>query len=140
MYGFIGCGAHDLRNSRIPGQAEDRGPGVGVPVRGAEADERRYQIDAAGVVDAGGERLAFAGVAVSALVVTLPIDLDRRRAVLSQLANDPRVTIGEAIRDRLPIVTATSHPRESVRLVEQLEEIEGVRVDLIAAYFDEEMP
>lgn len=78
-------------------------------------------------------------MAVSALVVTLPADLERRTDVMARLAADPRITIGEPVRERLPIVTETADARNSARLVERLEEIDGVRVDLVAVCFEEEL-
>jgi len=71
-------------------------------------------------------------MAVSALVVTLPGDPAIRALLLDRLARDPRVTLGEAIRDRLPIITETASAREGAALVGDLEALAGVRVDVVA--------
>ena len=50
-------GAGDVRRRRAARDADDRAARVRVPVRRAEAGERRHEVDAAGVGDARGERL-----------------------------------------------------------------------------------
>lgn len=77
-------------------------------------------------------------MAVSALVVTLPQDPEIRGVLFERLARDPRVTIGDAIRDRLPIVTEMPNAREGAALVDDLERLAGVRVDVVAIDFTDE--
>lgn len=77
---------------------------------------------------------------VSALVVTLLPEPGPRRAVLDLLAGDPRLTLGEPIVDRLPLVAETRSCADGEALVRELEALGGVaRIDVIAIDFSEEI-
>jgi hypothetical protein len=75
---------------------------------------------------------------VSALVVTLPADPLRSLEVLVELGRDPRLTVGEPVRDRVPVVAETAGAREGAALAERLAELPGVRVDVVAIDFGED--
>lgn len=75
---------------------------------------------------------------ISALVVTVPSSSLVRADLFARLASDPRIVIGELIDDRLPIVTETDNVRDSVRLVDELESLPGIRVDVVALDFVED--
>jgi hypothetical protein len=75
---------------------------------------------------------------VSALVVSLPPDPEIRAALLAHLAGDPRITVGDSVRDRLPVVAETATAGDGARLVEALGELPGVRVDVVAIDFSQE--
>jgi hypothetical protein len=75
---------------------------------------------------------------LSSLVVTLPADPVRSLEVLVALGRDPRLTIGEPVRDRVPVVAETADPREGAALAEQLAELPGVHVDVVAIDFGED--
>jgi hypothetical protein len=72
---------------------------------------------------------------VSALVVLLPANATRRADVLARLACDPRVALGAVVGDFLPIVAETEHAQEGAQLVEELCDLAGVRVDVVALDF-----
>jgi hypothetical protein len=52
--------------------------------------------------------LSIGAMVVSALVVTLPADPIHSLEVLVELARDPRLAIGEPVRDRVPVVAETT--------------------------------
>ena len=66
-------GARDVRRGGAAREAEDRAARVGVPVRRAEAGERRHEIDAAVVGHARGERLDLRGRADDPQAVAQPL-------------------------------------------------------------------
>jgi len=73
---------------------------------------------------------------ISALVVTLSPEAERRAAALAQLASDPRLTLGAAQRDRLPVVAESGSTADGVALVEALGDTPGVmRVDVVSIDF-----
>jgi hypothetical protein len=63
---------------------------------------------------------------VSSLVVTLDPDLERRTRALAMLACDARLTLGEAIGERLPVVAETASSEAGAQLCEELAACEGV--------------
>jgi hypothetical protein len=75
---------------------------------------------------------------LSSLVVTLPADPVRCFKVLVALGRDLRLTIGEPVRDRVPVVAETADPREGAALTERLAELPGVHVDVVAIDFGDE--
>jgi len=77
---------------------------------------------------------------VSALVVTLPRDPFRSVEVLAALGGDPRLTVGAAAQDRVPVVAETAHAREGAELLERLAGMPGVHVDVVAIDFGDEAP
>jgi hypothetical protein len=74
---------------------------------------------------------------VSALVVTLPADPTRSLEVLAELGRDPRLTVGEAVSDRVPVIAETYHACEGAALVGRLSQLPGVHVDFVAIEFSE---
>ncbi len=77
---------------------------------------------------------------VSGLVVTLTRDADARSA-LARLHADPRLTLGEPVADRLPLVAEAPDARAGEALVRELEATPGVaRVDVISIDFSSEDP
>lgn len=75
---------------------------------------------------------------VSALVVTLDPGERSRRGVLYVLSRDPRVSVGEIVEDRLPVVTETSSLEESEDVAEQLLQVPGIRfVDVVSVDFSD---
>jgi hypothetical protein len=75
---------------------------------------------------------------VSALVLTLSPDPVVRASVLDRLRADPRLTVGQRVLDRLPVVAETASCAEGSALVEALDELDGVvRIDVIAIDFSE---
>jgi hypothetical protein len=75
---------------------------------------------------------------VSALVVTLPADPTRSREVLAELARDPRLTIGERVSDRVPVIAETSHAHEGAALFGRLERLPGVHVHCVAIQYGDD--
>ncbi|MCE7892414.1 MAG: hypothetical protein DYH12_22375 [Sorangiineae bacterium PRO1] len=81
---------------------------------------------------------ALAVMPVSALVVTLDAGERARRSVLYVLSRDPRVSVGEAVGERVPVVTETPTLEESEDVTEQLLQIPGVRfVDVVSIDFSD---
>lgn len=73
---------------------------------------------------------------ISGLVVTLSDEPDARSAALAHIARDSRLTAGELVRNRLPLVAETGDEREGEALVDALFEVPGIRfVDLISVHF-----
>jgi hypothetical protein len=81
--------------------------------------------------------LSIGAMVVSALVVTLPADPIHSLEVLVELARDPRLAIGEPVRDRVPVVAETTCAREGAALAERLAALPGVHVDVVAIDFGE---
>lgn len=74
---------------------------------------------------------------VSALVVTLGPDPSGHAAVLARLAADPRITLGQPCRDRVPVVTEVASADAGAALVEALQAADGVaRVDVVSIDFE----
>lgn len=81
---------------------------------------------------------ALAVMPVSALVVTLDAGERERRGALYVLSRDPRVSVGEAVGERVPVVTETPTLEESEDVTEQLLQIPGVRfVDVVSIDFSD---
>jgi hypothetical protein len=77
---------------------------------------------------------------VSSLVVTLDPDPERRTHALEMLAGDARLTLGEAIADRLPVVAETASAALGAQLCEELAARDGVLgVHVVAIDFSEEL-
>ena len=75
---------------------------------------------------------------VSSLVVTLSTDAVARAGALAGLAAAPGLTIGQAVRDRLPVVAEAETAEGAEALVRALGELAGVvRVDVVAIDFPE---
>lgn len=86
----------------------------------------------------GGAKLAHdARMVVSALVLTLPADPVRSREVLAELGRDPRLTVGELVSDRVPVIAETRHEGEGAALFGQLARLPGVRVDYVAIEYSD---
>jgi hypothetical protein len=76
---------------------------------------------------------------VSALVVMLSAEPAHRARALDALAADPRLTLGELVRDRLPVVAESASASAGVTLCDQLAAREGVvRVDVVSIDFEVE--
>jgi hypothetical protein len=76
---------------------------------------------------------------LSSLVITLTPDPLARARALAILATDPRLQLGEAVRDRLPVVAEASSPEDGATLCEVLATQDGVvRVDVVAIDFLED--
>jgi hypothetical protein len=74
---------------------------------------------------------------ISSLVITLPAAPAPRAQLLAALAGDARLTVGEAVRDRLPVVSEVASAGEGAALCDALTAIDGVRVDVVAIDFEE---
>ena len=76
---------------------------------------------------------------ISALVLMLAPDPERRARVLAELAGDPRLSLGELVRDRLPIVAESGSAGEGTTLCDELADRDGVvRVDVVSIDFEED--
>ncbi len=76
---------------------------------------------------------------VSALVVTLTPDPVAGAVVMAELAQDPRLTLGEPIAGRLPVVVETDSTAAGAQLCDALSARPGVvRVDVVAIDFSSE--
>lgn len=76
---------------------------------------------------------------VSALVVLLHSEPDRRVRALAELARDPRLVLGAVVRDRLPVVAEADSARGGVELCDRIAEVDGVvRVDVVAIDFQDD--
>lgn len=81
-------------------------------------------------------RLSAQTMTISGLVVTLSDEPDARSEALSHIARDCRLTTGELVRNRLPLVAETDDEREGEALVDALLDVPGIRfVDLISVHF-----
>lgn len=81
---------------------------------------------------------ALAAMPISALVVTLDAGERARRGVLYVLSRDPRVSVGEPVGERLPVVTETVTLEESEDVAEQLLQVPGIRfVDVVSVDFSD---
>ncbi len=79
-------------------------------------------------------------MAISALVITLDDDPQRRRAALEALRGDERLTLGEPAGNRLPLVAETRRAREGVELIEGLFTQPGIRfVDVVSVDLSDEI-
>jgi hypothetical protein len=77
---------------------------------------------------------------VSSLVVTLDRDPERRTRALEMLASDARLTLGDAIEDRLPVVAETASAELGAHLCEELSARDGVLgIHVVAIDFSEEV-
>lgn len=76
---------------------------------------------------------------ISGLVLTLSDHPTQRQSALDQLALDPRLTLGEIQRNRLPVVADTETVRQGTNLVrEELLDIPGVIfVDVVSVDFSD---
>lgn len=75
----------------------------------------------------------------SALVVTLEGDARKECAVVEALASDGRLTLGERVGVRLPVVAETNGLGAAEALAEELLALEGVfAVDVVLVDFDPE--
>lgn len=75
---------------------------------------------------------------IGGLVVTLDPDPSRRDAALGALAADPRLTLGEPVHDRLPVVAETSTLDEGDALFREVAGAPGVLfVDVISVDFSD---
>lgn len=71
-------------------------------------------------------------------VLHLSGEWKRRKAALEALARDPRLTLGEANGNRLPVVLDTRDQREDDALWRELLAIDGVmHADVIVAALDD---
>lgn len=76
---------------------------------------------------------------VSALVLTLSEDPSVRARVLDDLRRHPRLSLGEPVERRLPVVAETDDAGQGASLCEELGEWPGVvRVDVVSIEIDEE--
>lgn len=76
---------------------------------------------------------------ISALVITLDPDPERRARALDSLHRDPRLTLGEMTAGRLPVVAETETLAGGDRLVsDELSAVEGVvLVDVVLVDFSD---
>ena len=79
---------------------------------------------------------------VSGLVVTLSDDEEERAGAVDTIAADERLTIGEAQKNRLPVVAETETIGEGSELMrDELLDIDGVVfVDLVTVNFEDDVP
>lgn len=84
-----------------------------------------------------GPRLAVPdGVTTSGLVLTLDDDPAVRARLLSALAAEPSVVVGDAQGLHLPIATEVETPEAAEALAERLRDLDGVRfVDVVFVHF-----
>lgn len=76
---------------------------------------------------------------VSALVLTLSEEPSVRARVLDDLSRHPRLSIGEPVDRRLPVVAETDDAGQGAALCEALGEWPGVvRVDVVSIEIDED--
>lgn len=76
---------------------------------------------------------------IGGLVVTLDPDPARRALAHGALASDPRLTLGEARGDRLPVVAETATLDEGEALFRQVSEVPGVIfVDVVSVDFSDQ--
>ena len=110
-------GADDMRLSRAACQADHQAARIHVPVRRAQAGERRHEIDAAGVWHAGGQGFAFRRAVDDLQLVPQPLHrgAGHENAALQGVAGAPAEAPGDggqqALVDRAGIV-AVVHQHE----------------------------
>jgi hypothetical protein len=77
---------------------------------------------------------------ISSLVLTLDASPELRARALSEVARDPRVSLGTPVEGRwLPVVTETASLSEGEVLAESLRELPGVSfVDVVMVDFSQE--
>lgn len=76
---------------------------------------------------------------ISSLLLTLSPEESARRQALATLAADPRLTLGEPIGDRLPLVLETPSAREAAQASEALLDVTGVTfVELVTVHFEDQ--
>ncbi len=77
---------------------------------------------------------------ISSLVLTLDASPELRARALSEVARDPRITVGTPLEELwLPVVTETGSLLEGEALAESLRELPGVSfVDVVLVDFSEE--
>jgi hypothetical protein len=77
---------------------------------------------------------------ISSLVLTLDASPELRARVLSEVARDPRISLGTPVKERwLPVVTETASLSEGEVLAESLRELPGVSfVDVVMVDFSPE--
>ena len=77
---------------------------------------------------------------ISSLVLSLDASPQLRALALSEVARDPRITVGTPVEERwLPVVTETTSLPEGEALAESLRELAGVSfVDVVMVDFSEE--
>jgi hypothetical protein len=76
---------------------------------------------------------------ISGLVITLHEDPDARAAAMARLAEDPRLTLGRPVAERLPVVAESRSAGEGAALVEELGQHAGVvRVDVVSIDFEDD--
>jgi hypothetical protein len=77
---------------------------------------------------------------VSSLVITLAPEPELRTRALAMLVEDPRLTLGDAIGDRLPVVAETPSAELGARLCDELATRAGVLgVHVVAIDFSAEL-
>jgi hypothetical protein len=73
---------------------------------------------------------------ISALVVTLSPQPSERAAAMAAITRDPRLTTGDAVGDRLPVVAEAESAAHGAELCDALGGQPGVlRVDVVAIDF-----
>lgn len=78
---------------------------------------------------------------VSALVLTLSDDPSARARALEELGRNPRLSLGELLERRLPVVAENDDAGQGASLCEALGEVPGVvRVDVVSIASDDEEP
>jgi hypothetical protein len=85
-------------------------------------------------------RMDGACMPISSLVLTLDASPELRARALSEVARDPRITVGTPLEELwLPVVTETGSLLEGEALAESLRELPGVSfVDVVLVDFSEE--
>ena len=89
-----------MRAGRAARQADDRAAGVHVPVGRTEADECRDEVDAAGILNRLGQRLALGGAPDQPEPVAQPLD---RRARDEHAALERAYVVAPPIRHAIVV-------------------------------------
>lgn len=77
---------------------------------------------------------------ISSLLITLSDDEHARAAALTELSRDARLTLGQVVAGRLPLVLESESAKDGERIAESLLEVPGVCfVDLVGVVFEEEL-
>ena len=80
-------------------------------------------------------------MSVSGLVVTLEDDEARAAEAHARIERDPRLTVGERVGRRVPVVAQTESPEEDRTLWDALRAMAGIaHVDVTFVAFDEPRP